>query len=66
MALSLTLPGLTIEFCRSSAYAQVGALEVALTGSCGGPWWEVSRFEHGHGHGFNVTAGPLSLDIGWA
>lgn len=64
MAPSLTLPALSLDICRSSVYAQVGALAVALTGSCGGPWWSVSRFEHGQG--FNVTAGPLSLDIGWA
>lgn len=66
MSLSLTLPGISLSLCRSSAYAQLGALEVALTAA---PKWsrllpEFSR--HARGQGFNVTAARLSLDIGRA
>lgn len=66
MSLSLSLPGLSIEVSRSSAYVQLaGLVEVSLTPS---PEWKpllsVSRFEVGCG--LNLIAGPLSLDIGAA
>ncbi|MBS1141562.1 MAG: hypothetical protein H6R13_3015 [Proteobacteria bacterium] len=66
MSLSLSLPGLSISISRSSAYVHLaGLLEVSLTGSgegsplLGASWFEV-------GGGFNLLAGPLSLDIGKA
>lgn len=66
MSLSLSLPGLSIEVSRSCTYVQLaGLLEVSLTGSTKwDPLLGVSRFEVGYG--FNLIAGPFSLDIGRA
>lgn len=66
MSISLHLPGLSIEVSRSSSYVHLaGLLEVCLTAS---PKWAplvgASRFEVGYG--FNLIAGPFSLDIGKA
>ena len=63
MSLSLTIPGLSVEVSRSSAYFQLaGLLEVSLTGSL--PWSPLlSASRHEVRSGFNLIAGPFCLDI---
>ena len=64
MYISITFPGFELSLGLGAAYVEVGKLFAAgLTASTsGGPFWGASRFEGGNG--FQLVAGPLTLDIG--